>query len=64
MIPQQLFSSIFRVYLGFVTCVQVLEREKNMKRFQDVTVQLEQALGGISLEKLDISDEVREQVQL
>lgn len=34
-----------------------------MKRFQDVTVQLEQALGGISLEKLDISDEVREQVQ-
>lgn len=42
----------------------VLEREKNMKRFQDVTVQLEQALGGISLEKLDISDEVREQVEL
>ncbi|XP_039144937.1 protein spotted leaf 11-like [Dioscorea cayenensis subsp. rotundata] len=42
----------------------VLERDKNMKRFQDVTVQLEQALGGISLEKLDISDEVREQVEL
>lgn len=35
-----------------------------MKRFQEVTAQLEQALGGISFDELDISDEVREQVWL
>jgi len=35
-----------------------------MKRFQEVTTQLEQALSEISFEKLDISDEVREQVEL
>ncbi|CAL5340348.1 unnamed protein product [Camellia sinensis] len=35
-----------------------------MKRFQEVTACLEQALGGISYEKLDISDEVKEQVDL
>ncbi|KAG1337887.1 protein spotted leaf 11 [Cocos nucifera] len=42
----------------------VLERDKIMKRFQEVTAQLEQALGGISFDELDISDEVREQVEL
>ncbi|KAJ0979448.1 hypothetical protein J5N97_014922 [Dioscorea zingiberensis] len=42
----------------------VLEMEKIMKSFQDITVQLEQALSEISFEKLDISDEVREQVEL
>ncbi|XP_072997655.1 protein spotted leaf 11-like [Typha latifolia] len=42
----------------------VLERDSIMKRFQQVTSQLEQALAGISLEDLDISDEVREQVEL
>uniref|UniRef100_A0A1D1XU08 RING-type E3 ubiquitin transferase n=1 Tax=Anthurium amnicola TaxID=1678845 RepID=A0A1D1XU08_9ARAE len=42
----------------------VLERDYIMKTFQDVTVQLEQALGGIPFEKLDLSDEVREQVEL
>lgn len=33
-----------------------------MKRFQEVTTMLEQALSEISFEKLDVSDEVREQV--
>jgi hypothetical protein len=33
-----------------------------MKTFQDVTVRLEQALAGISFDELNISDEVREQV--
>lgn len=42
----------------------VLEREQIMERFQEVTVQLEQALSGISYERLDISDEVKEQVEL
>nr|GMD29331.1 U-box domain-containing protein 13-like [Ipomoea batatas] len=41
-----------------------LEREHIMNKFQEVTVQLEQALSGISYEKLDISDEVKEQVEL
>lgn len=34
-----------------------------MKRFQEVTGQLEQALGEIPFDKLGISDEVREQVR-
>ncbi|XP_027087127.2 U-box domain-containing protein 13-like [Coffea eugenioides] len=42
----------------------VLERDEIMKRFQEVTAQLEQALSGISFEILDISDEVKEQVEL
>lgn len=33
-----------------------------MEKFQEVTDQLEQALTGISCENLDISDEVKEQV--
>lgn len=33
-----------------------------MKKFQEITSKLEQALAGISFEELDISDEVREQV--
>lgn len=33
-----------------------------MKTFQDVTARLEQALAGISFDELNISDEVREQV--
>ncbi|KAL0460577.1 UNVERIFIED_CONTAM: U-box domain-containing protein 13 [Sesamum latifolium] len=35
-----------------------------MTRFQEVTAELEQALSAISFEKLDISDEVKEQVEL
>ncbi|KAK4492046.1 hypothetical protein RD792_002836 [Penstemon davidsonii] len=35
-----------------------------MTKFQEVTAQLEQALSRISFEKLDISDEVKEQVEL
>ncbi|XP_011089810.1 U-box domain-containing protein 13 [Sesamum indicum] len=42
----------------------VLEREQIMSRFQEVTAELEQALSAISFEKLDISDEVKEQVEL
>ncbi|XP_059660729.1 U-box domain-containing protein 13-like [Cornus florida] len=42
----------------------VLERDQIMNRFQEVTTHLEQALGGVSYEKLDISDEVKEQVEL
>lgn len=42
----------------------VLEREQVMARFQEVTTALEQALSSISLENLDISDEVKEQVEL
>ncbi|XP_030966484.1 U-box domain-containing protein 13 isoform X1 [Quercus lobata] len=42
----------------------VLEREKIMNKFHEVTAQLEQALNGISYENLDISDEVKEQVEL
>ncbi|KAJ6827287.1 protein spotted leaf 11-like [Iris pallida] len=42
----------------------VLESDMMTKQFQEVAVQLEQALGGIFLENFDISDEVREQVEL
>jgi len=35
-----------------------------MKSFQDITARLEQALAGISFDELNISDEVREQVEL
>ncbi|KAK6935878.1 Armadillo [Dillenia turbinata] len=42
----------------------VLEREQIINKFHEVTAQLEQALSGISHEKLDISDEVKEQVEL
>ncbi|PHT46759.1 U-box domain-containing protein 13 [Capsicum baccatum] len=42
----------------------VLEREQIMNKFHEVTAQLEQALGGVHYEELDISDEVKEQVEL
>lgn len=42
----------------------VLERDKIMQTFQDITSRLEQALAGISFDELGISDEVREQVEL
>ncbi|KAG4954745.1 hypothetical protein JHK87_040339 [Glycine soja] len=35
-----------------------------MNKFYNVTAQLEQSLGGISYDKLDISDEVKKQVEL
>ncbi|KAL6979203.1 U-box domain-containing protein 13 [Sarracenia purpurea var. burkii] len=41
-----------------------LEKDQIMNKFQEVTACLEQALGGIYYEKLDISDEVKEQVEL
>lgn len=34
-----------------------------MSKLQEVTSQLENALNGISFEKLDISDEIQEQVR-
>lgn len=41
---------------------QVLERAQIIEKYHEVTAQLEQALSAIPLEKLDISDEVKEQV--
>ncbi|KAJ0540359.1 putative U box domain, armadillo-like helical, Zinc finger, RING/FYVE/PHD-type [Helianthus annuus] len=64
-----------KIYLGFgfvsvdlgeidavVDCA--LEKEEIMKKYQEVTERLEKDLEGISFEKLDISDEVKEQVAL
>lgn len=50
------------VLLSFI--FQVLERDGMVKRFQDVTTQLDQALDAIPFEELQISEEVREQVYL
>lgn len=44
--------------------LKVLDRDMVMKRFQDVTSQLEEALDKISFDHLDISVEIREQVEL
>lgn len=44
-------------------CSQVLERDHIMSKFYGVTENLEQALSRISCEKLDIADEVKEQVE-
>ncbi|XP_076916386.1 U-box domain-containing protein 13-like [Bidens hawaiensis] len=41
-----------------------LEKEDIMQKYQEVTSRLEQDLEGICFEKLDISDEVKEQVSL
>lgn len=49
--------------MDIASCDQVLEREKMIKRFHDVISQIDQALDGISFDKLEISEEVREQVQ-
>eukprot|EP01018_Ginkgo_biloba_P029114 Gb_12875 [translate_table: standard] len=43
---------------------QVLERDKVANQFHGVTAQLEQALSGLPYDQLEISDEVREQVEL
>ncbi|KAI4304640.1 hypothetical protein MLD38_040120 [Melastoma candidum] len=43
---------------------EVLEREHMMITFHEVTSQLEHALSAICYEELDISDEVKEQVEL
>ncbi|WCJ41218.1 U-box domain-containing protein 13 [Euphorbia peplus] len=42
----------------------VLERDQIMDKYHEITAQLEQALSGLSYENLDISDEVKEQVEL
>ncbi|XP_076935978.1 U-box domain-containing protein 13-like [Bidens hawaiensis] len=41
-----------------------LEKEEILQKYQEVTSRLEQDLEGICFEKLDISDEVKEQVSL
>ncbi|XP_024957941.1 U-box domain-containing protein 13 isoform X2 [Citrus sinensis] len=48
----------------FFFIFKVLERGEIMTKFYEVTAQLEQALSAISYENLDISDEVKEQVEL
>ncbi|URE00565.1 U-box domain-containing protein 13 [Musa troglodytarum] len=42
----------------------LLERDRIMERFQEITSQLEVALNEISFNEIDISDEVKEQVEL
>ncbi|XP_078428919.1 U-box domain-containing protein 12-like [Wolffia australiana] len=42
----------------------VLEKDEILKKFQSLTSRLEQALGNIPLDKLEISDEVKEQIEL
>ncbi|GMI81788.1 plant U-box 13, ARABIDOPSIS THALIANA PLANT U-BOX 13 [Hibiscus trionum] len=42
----------------------VLERDQIMHKFHEVTARVEQALSGIPYQNLDISDEVKEQVEL
>ncbi|CAI9108080.1 OLC1v1007599C1 [Oldenlandia corymbosa var. corymbosa] len=42
----------------------LLERDQINKKFEEVTTKIENALRGISYEELDISDEVKEQVEL
>nr|XP_043635653.1 U-box domain-containing protein 13-like [Erigeron canadensis] len=53
----KLGSEASKIYLA-------LEKEEIMKKYQEVTARLEKDLEGISLEKLDISDEVKEQAAL
>jgi hypothetical protein len=43
---------------------QALRREKVAQKFQQVTEQIEAALSEIHYDKLDLSEEVREQVLL
>ncbi|KAG7572908.1 U box domain [Arabidopsis suecica] len=50
-------SQVSKIYL-------VLERDQVMVKFQKVTALLEQALSGIPYENLEISDELKEQVEL
>ncbi|PWA49318.1 U-box domain-containing protein 12 [Artemisia annua] len=50
-------SEASKIYLA-------LEKEQIMKKYEEVTARLEQDLEGICFEKLDISDEVKEQVAL
>lgn len=68
LVPLQEALESARELLGFGSegskiCL-VLERDAIMKRFQEVTAQLEQTLGVIPFDKLNLSDEVREQVEL
>jgi len=44
--------------------LQVLEMDNVLKKFRGVIAQLEQALCDFPYDKLDISDEVREQVTI
>jgi hypothetical protein len=57
------FFVLFSSKITGLFCFQVLEREQIMNKYHEVTAKLEQALSGISYEGLDISDEVKEQVE-
>lgn len=46
----------------FSMTLQVLQSEKVMNKFQELTVRLEHALNLVSYDRLDIPDELREQV--
>jgi hypothetical protein len=76
-IPQQSMKALIFLKQGLVSAKDllkfgsegskiylVLEREQIMNKYHEVTAQLEQALTELSHEKLDISDEVKEQVEL
>jgi len=41
-----------------------LEREKIKCKFSDLASQFEQAISGVSCDKLDISEELKEQVNI
>lgn len=43
--------------------LQALDTEQTLNKFHEVTEKIEQALNGISFDDLDISDEVKEQVE-
>lgn len=57
-----MWNPLHLVKPSFLLYLQVLEKDDIMNRFQEVTTCLEQALCGIHYERLDISDEVKEQV--
>ncbi|XP_010510574.1 PREDICTED: U-box domain-containing protein 12 [Camelina sativa] len=76
-IPDQVVTALFSLkdslvpakdlvaFVGQVSKIYlVLERDQVMVKFQKVTALLEQALSGIPYENLEISDELKEQVEL
>lgn len=45
------------------SAMQVLQRDEIMNKYQELTARLEQDLNSISIDELDISDEVKEQAR-
>lgn len=60
---QEKFDLRSDIFFCSLFILQVLETDQVTKRFYEVTSQLEQALANIPFNELDVSDEVREQVQ-